>query len=259
MKLKSVDWRTKITEVEEKNDGIQWLAEISGTEDDRDEQSVNQETLKAAWDAIYRHNPIVVYMHSWLGSVGKAKGFEYDSANGRSLLEIKLGYDYEIPTIWGMNINVDDIGKQVVQGNIRSHSIGFSAEAVDRSKDGLSEELMVKDWFETSIVTIPSYRRGQIVEAMAKGFSFSSMVMQDGGNLILPDDPGALGLALNRKAVDPRKDIFEVEDEDANDDALKAGLVDLSELLKTGDKFAKHDKDFNDDERALIIDINGRL
>jgi hypothetical protein len=144
---------------------------LSGTNTDRDGEVVVQSTLAELWE-VYRRNPVVMYMHSWMDVVGSVTEFWQDSPSTsgpqQSYGTMLLGKDFHFVQPFGVKMHMDDLVAKIVQEILRSASIAFNAKRIVPEEG--APQLELNDWFETSMVTIPSYRSAQIVHRMFEAF-----------------------------------------------------------------------------------------
>lgn len=132
---------------------------------DYDDESINQESLRVAWDQ-YMKNPVLRYMHG--------KDSRHPDAIGRIIPEhtTRSGKTFKTEFIDGKPFivaklsnapDVEDIRVKVKEGVLKGFSIGGRADRVKNFSHKLGKDidhLFVKRLSEISIVDLPSNKEG---------------------------------------------------------------------------------------------------
>lgn len=150
---KVVDWNyhlsfAKIAEI----DDVMYIAgEASNPDKDEDDETMDMESLKGAYDS-YMANPVIKFMHDkapqWRGAIGVVVQKYIDSAG--KVWETGFGAKPFLVAKFVKGTMPDWMWKGIQEGNYKGFSIGGKA------LKKVAGRIYVKSWLETSVVDVPS-------------------------------------------------------------------------------------------------------
>jgi len=150
---------------------------------DRANTIVNQKSLAKAAAQFKKNNGKIFYNHQWQIPIGRA--IEVETREDKLMLAAEIGRDYSILVGDGgfgsaSLYPVNDIWKQIEQKNLSSYSVAFSADEKRGEKESDPIELLVKQLFEISVVSIPANPDAEFTVAKAASDNlFAKMLRGD--------------------------------------------------------------------------------